>query len=252
MISGHKTLGDYLKERKINIFSGIKTGCNEVFYVTQQQRDEFIAKDPNCSELLVPMLQGKDIQPWEAAHNGTWLILTQNAAERSKTGKPPINIESYPSIHEHLLASKERLMKRGDQGEEWYNLRWCDYYDIFTQPKILYQEIATEQRFVLDTSGLFTNNKVMIIPTDDLFLLGILNSSLAWEFLKAVCSQLQGNTISLQTPSISRLPIPVADENEREKIILLVQRCLEASKDARESIQQELNIEVARLYGISL
>ena len=74
MISGHKTLGDYLKERKINIFSGIKTGCNEVFYVTRRQRDEFIAKDPNCSELLVPMLQGKDIQPRRAtAHNGTWL-----------------------------------------------------------------------------------------------------------------------------------------------------------------------------------
>lgn len=88
MISGHKTLGDYLKERKINIFSGIKTGCNEVFYVTQQQRDEFIAKDPNCSELLVPMLQGKDIQPWEAAHNGTWLILPKMQPNDRKLGNP--------------------------------------------------------------------------------------------------------------------------------------------------------------------
>jgi hypothetical protein len=54
----------------------------------------------------------------------------------------------------------------------------------FPHPKIAYPEIAKEPRFVLDTQGMFVNNKVFVIPSADLFLLAVLNSAVVWEYLR--------------------------------------------------------------------
>ena len=70
------------------------------------------------------------------------------------------------------------LEKRGDKGKYWWELRACDYYDAFEKPKIMFPDIAKELRFSLDRTKIYGNNTMYFIPIDDLYLLGLLNSSI--------------------------------------------------------------------------
>jgi hypothetical protein len=71
-------------------------------------------------------------------------------------------------------------------------LRACDYYARFSEPKIIYPDIATSCRFTLDRDGYFGTNTTYFIPGDDLYLLGILNSRLASRYFSHVCAGLEG------------------------------------------------------------
>src|SRR5690606_13561203 len=51
-----------LEQWNISIYRGVLTGFNDAFYITQEQRDAFIAQDPACEELLVPFLRGRHIE----------------------------------------------------------------------------------------------------------------------------------------------------------------------------------------------
>jgi hypothetical protein len=86
----------------------------------------------------------------------------------------------------------------------------------------LYQEIATFQAFSYDKSGAFTNNKTFLIPTNDLALLGFLNSKVSWWFLHQVCSKLQGGALAMQTPYVSQLPIAKTFPEQHAAISKLV------------------------------
>jgi hypothetical protein len=136
------------------------------------------------------------------------------------------------------------------------NVAWLEkHVRMILRPvaKIVFQEIATSPRFAIDTEGYYTNNKVLMIPSYDMFLLGILNSKWAWIFFNVVCSQLQGKTISQQPPNISRLPIPEASQSEKQEIIGFVELCLsEMSDDKMQETEKELDNRVARLFNLSI
>jgi hypothetical protein len=103
-----------------------------------------------------------------------------------------VPIARYPAIFEHLKQYQPRLQKRWDKGNFWWELRACDYYDRFEQPKIIYPDIATTCRFALDRDGYFGANTTYFIPSDDLYLLGILNSKLGQFYFSEICSGLEG------------------------------------------------------------
>ena len=91
-----------------------------------------------------------------------------------------------------MLRFKDVLSKR-NQAEtgiryEWYAMqRWgSNYWEDFSKPKILFQEIVQESQFFLDENhGFFCNDTGRIIVGGPItFLLGILNSSLFFYAVK--------------------------------------------------------------------
>jgi adenine-specific DNA-methyltransferase len=158
---------------------------------------------------------------------------------------------AYPAIHLWFEKSRDALIKRYDQGRFFWELRSCQYWEDFNQPKILYQEIATYQAFSLDNSASCSNNKTFLIPSADLYLLGLLNSKAVWYFLNHTASKLQGGAYAMQTPYVSQVPIPKAIASDRKFISALVQRCLDSKGQCVEQWEAEINDRVARLYGLT-
>ena len=60
------------------------------------------------------------------------------------------------------------------------------------KPKIVFPDIATSCRFALDKNGFFGANTVYFLPTDDLVLLGILNSKVVHFYFSQTCAALEG------------------------------------------------------------
>lgn len=229
------------------IYVGIKTGFNAAFVIDNTKRDELIKQDPKSAEIIKPYAVGDDVRKWRI-HQDKWLIVTQIG----------IDIKRYPAVFRHLSQWEPELKKRTDKGNYWWELRACAYYDAFDKPKIVYPEMGKEARFAFDTNNRFTNNKTFIIPVDDLYLIGILNSSVVWEFLKNTTSVLgdpsKGGRLEMRLIYMKTIPIPDAPANLREKIANLARQCLDTAKHEPAklaTLEAELNQLVYQAYGLT-
>lgn len=235
-------LGEYVGS---DIFYGLKTGFNKAFVLDAASRRKLIAEDRSSKRLIKPLAVGDDVRKWQIDEKPHWLIVTP-------IGTP---IREYPAIFKHLKRYQEKLEARQDQGEHWWELRACTYYEEFARAKIVFPEIALEPRFAYDESGFYTNNKAFFMPTDDLFLLGVLNSAPAWEYIKTICAVLgdedKRGRVMLQWVNLKRLPIPKADAAAKRRVARLVRKCLDAAPEDRQPMEKRLDEEISALYGIS-
>lgn len=204
-------LCEYVQGR---FYYGIKTGLNEAFVVDRATRDRLIAEHPSSKEVLKPFLRGRDVKRWRVEFADQYLIRIESSENVGHpwSGKPDKDAErsfakTYPAIHKYFETMRKDLIKRYDQGRYFWELRSCDYWREFEQPKILYQEIATYQAFAWDDSGAYTNNKTFLIPGASRLALTVLNSPVSWWFLDKVASKLQGGAYAMQTPYVGQVPI---------------------------------------------
>ncbi len=237
-------LSEYIKGQ---IYYGIKTGFNEAFVIDGARRAELIAQDVNSAEIIKPLAVGDDIRRWRIEYKDKWLIVTRIGVDMAR----------YPAIFAHWQQWQPQLEKRWDKGNYWWELRACDYYEMFDKPKIIYPIIAKEPRFTLDITGTFTNDKTFLLPVSDLYLLGVLNSTLVWHYLGAICSVLgdpnKGGRLELRAIYVSQIPIPDPTAEERAAIEGLVRRLLDARGQGPQvaAWEAELNRWVYRVYRLT-
>jgi len=178
------------------IFRGLITGLNEAFIIDDATRREILSQDRSCAKYIRPFAVGKDIRRWTLASSQRWIIYVT-----------PSNSKKIPdTLLRHLLGFKKQLESRAN-AQEWYELQQPQekYISTFEAPKIIYQEIATYQSFAYDPTGIYVNGKVFMLPCDDLYLLAILNSAPAWEYLSQICSKMVGGALAMQAVYLSKL-----------------------------------------------
>ena len=248
-------LGEYVNNE---IYFGIKTGSVDVFVINTSTKDKLIAKDPNSEAIIKKYVVGDDIRKYRIAAKDRFVIFTWHG----------IDISKYPAIYDYLLPFKNDLMPKpkGWAGEswngrkggsyEWYEMQDAvEYHEIFKRPKIIYPDIAKESRFAFDNTGLYVADTIFSIPSDDLYLLGVLNSKLSWFILKTLCPSLgdpnKGGRLRLKISYIRNLPIRRIDfENLAEKlahdeIVRLVEKMLGLQKE-RQSVRREEDLDRVR------
>jgi adenine-specific DNA-methyltransferase len=268
-----KPLGEYVQGK---MMYGIKTGFNGAFVIKAETRAKLIAEDAASAEIIKPFLAGRDVKRYKHLQVVDYLILLPNGWTREKLGwqrnnRGIYNIEPttpkyasgwdalvahYPAVATYLLPFEKVAAARSDKGNFWWELRPCDYYQAFEQPKIMWKEIAIYQEFTLDTDGNYANNKTFFTPGNDLYLLGVLNSATAFYFLQQITTKMKDNAMAMQIPQVSQIPIPAATPDEQAAIAALVTQILAAkaadpAADTREA-EAAVDDRVAALYGVAL
>ena len=194
-----EAVGTPLKDWDINIYRGVLTGYNDAFIISTEKRDEILF---NCkteeertrtAEIIRPILRGRDIKRYGYEWANLYLIYIPwhfpyqfddsitGASQKAENAF----MEQYPSLFKHMLEYKEPLSKRNKAETgiryEWYAMqRWgAKYWEDFSKPKIVFQEIVQESQFFYDTECFYVNDTCRIIVGKHLgFLLGVLNSPL--------------------------------------------------------------------------
>lgn len=197
---------------------GIKTGLNEAFVIDTPTKERLCAEDPKSAELLKPFLEGKDLKRWRQESRGLWIIYIP---------KNRIDIEHYPAIRNWLNPFKKKLEKRATR-QEWFELQQAQeaYGPYFAKAKISYPHFNQEQNFSLETTGAFSNDKSYIIPSDDPFLLGYLNSRVAWFYLSNLAPAVRGGFHEFRVQYVEQLPIPSAGKLAKSAIAGIVRGIL--------------------------
>ncbi|HPA72901.1 MAG TPA: TaqI-like C-terminal specificity domain-containing protein, partial [Spirochaetota bacterium] len=231
-------LGEYVKGK---IYYGIKTGYNEAFVIDGTTRQRLIAEDPKSAELIKPFLVGKDIKRYSINDAGRYLLLIPKGWTREKMSGVREGwrwLESnYPAIAKHLEPHEKAGMKRYDKGEQWWELRACDYYSEFEKPKIIYPDISQSPNFALDNEGKYYSvNTTYFIADDNKYLLGLLNSNLLYYVSKHMFSTYRGGYLRYFGQYLNPLPIRTIDFNDpadkalHDTMVSLVETMLELHK----------------------
>jgi len=225
------------------ILTGLKAGLNDAFYVSTAVRDELLSSDPNSRPLLKKFLRGRDVDRWLPTWGDQWhLVIASSQNRRWPWSNAPSEdeaercfAETYPSIYAHLKPFEERLRARQDKGEYWWELRACDYYDEFEKPKVVVQCIAYYSQFAFDDEGHYVNNKAIVIPTEDLYILAILNSRITWWIVNRVFQHMKDDGLSVDVQFLRTLPVPAASEELREEIARQAKRLISARRSGADS-----------------
>jgi len=243
------------------IYRGIITGLNEAFIIDEQTRHRLIEEDRRSSEILKPYLEGKDIKRYAYLHSTKHLIFIPNGWTRARAEKSmdPWKwfSDSYPAIAGHLSNYLDAAKKRYDQGNYWWELRSCDYYNKFEEVKVCWGNLANRASFALDRTHHYVNAPACILPSDNLYLLGCLNSRLLWWYLKDIAAGRAGGFIEAKPIYVEQLPIrtinfdDVADKARHDNIVKLVEQMLAAKAKyaaaATESEKNRLDIQIETL-----
>lgn len=207
------------------ITTGLKAGFNQAYYVDSAWRDSVVASQPEAEPLIRQFLRGRDVGRWAPAWDGQWHISIPSSGNRrwpwsdaaDEEAAEGIFATSYPAIYSRMKGYEHELRSRQDRGTYWWELRSCDYYTLFDSPKIVVQCIAYYSQFALDQGGHYINNKVIVMPTDDLFLLAVLNSRVTWWIMNRTFQHMKDDGLSVDVQFLKRLPIPdVSDELRAE------------------------------------
>ena len=195
-----EAVGTPLKEWDIQIYRGVLTGCNDAFIIDTVKRNEILA---NCqteeerqrtAELIRPILRGKDIKRYGYEWADLWLIATFPSRH--------YDIDLYPAVKQYLLAfgierleqtgkvhtvNGEQIKSRKKTNNKWFETQdSISYWEDFSKPKIIFQEIVQSSQFLYDeTIHYFCNDTGRIIVGSQLpFILGVLNSKLFFYAVK--------------------------------------------------------------------
>ncbi len=223
---------------------GLKTGFNDAFLLTSAERDAMVAADPKTEPLFKPYVRGQDIDRWVAEWDGRWLLALRSSNDHAwpwhdaGENAEAVFACTYPALHRHMRGHENRLRRRTDQGRYWWELRTCSYYELFERPKLLYQEIQFHSAYALDTRGLYTNNKAFFLPTDDLFLLGVLNAPLMWWHNWRFLGHMKDDALNPSAVRLRQLPIAQPTDAVREQVMQAVGGLLSATAERRGSVQQ--------------
>nr|WP_181716962.1 Eco57I restriction-modification methylase domain-containing protein [Psychrobacter sp.]QJS05465.1 type I restriction-modification system methyltransferase subunit [Psychrobacter sp.] len=225
----------FLKDFGFKIRSGIRPSIKGAYVYNIGELENL------KNEIKRNAVDAKGIKKWCTQQNSKELLflIEDNSKEHSEA---EILLEKY----------KKKLIGNGTKNN-WMSLRSCSYYDEMTKDKIVYPDISKELKFSLDKSKSFVLDGAFFIDTDDLVLLGILNSQLALDYFKARCTSL-GNVenkgrLRLKKYFIEQFPLPqsfYSDQMKRSNIIKLVREITECG----ESIDRlaALNNQVNEFY----
>jgi adenine-specific DNA-methyltransferase len=154
-----------LEQWKIQIYRAVLTGFNDAFYLTQEQRDAFVAEDPSCAKHLVPLLRGRFVERYATSWDGTWMIATF-PAYKLKFSQLPAPIRKHLESYRTNLEPKPRGWTeakwdgRKAGAYEWFETQdVIAYYKEFTKPKIIYPNMTKYLPFYFDRDDKFSATK---------------------------------------------------------------------------------------------
>ena len=256
-------------------YYGIKTGLTEMFLISQEQNDTLIMRESRSHEILRPFLQGRGLVAYDNAKASSYLLYIPkgftlkgmgveiNEEELKKLKKKKSDVmpseeeawlwfsSNYPAIAEWLIGFNKKAKDRTDKGDYWWELRACDYYDKFENPKIFYQAFQTKPCFIYDDSSTFCNNSMWFLSVSNKALLALLCSTFGWWLISEHCPPIQ-NGYQLIWDNLRQIPIPMSLPDRLADLATEAEKAT-AEGDSEKLSQVKRNIDktVYHLYGLS-
>jgi len=244
--------GKQLKDWKIEFNRGFLTGLNDAFFITDEQRNAFNKINTKNSEIIKPLLRGREIKKYGYSFNDKYVLFPHNGTKE----KDRIQVESdYPAIYKHLLKYRDKeselvkpnnkgeiqtLIDRSDQGQHWTNLRNCAYVDAFEGEKLVWLSISDKPAFAFDNKGMHVTAPAYIMTSHcNKYLMTVLNSKTMEWYLDKVSSSTGVGTNQWSKIFVEQLPIPELSEAARKPFENIAEYLIYLNEPTQEAVLEK-------------
>ena len=262
--------GTSLKDWDLKINRGVTTGYNTAFIIDNATKEALTAADSTSTNIIKPVLRGKNIQRFRAEWAGLWLVNVpwhfplhlDPSVKGSSSKAEALFKKQYPAVYQHLLAHKDALSARNKSETgiryEWYALqRWAaNYHDEFTKEKLFWMDMSDRGRFAYSDSEMYCNDKGFIMTGPSLkYLCATLNSTLVTWMIRNIGLTTGMGLTQWKKFVVERIPIPKLTTEEQRPFIRLVNEILEAKTVDPDADTSHLEWDIDRLvydlYGLT-
>jgi adenine-specific DNA-methyltransferase len=233
------TLGEALPDKPAR---GVVTGCNRAFVVDAATRARL------DDDLVRPFLKGRDIRRWRCPPSDRFVLLVDRGTDLAQHG----------SIAAHLAPFRDELQPKPDRGDgvgrKPGNYQWWELQDpvgalaASSEPRLVYQDIQTGPACALIPGGVVPDTTVWILPSQDRYLLAVLNSSIyGWYAQQRFPPALNGS-VRPKLAYLRQLPLATPSPAARAAIERLVEDRLQ--RDDAE-LDRAIDAAVLEVYALT-
>jgi hypothetical protein len=236
--------------------------CDVYFCIKPGRVGDFVLEAGKIKQLgleedfFQPVLRGTDIKQYGTPRPQKEIFFPYTEGTFARIEFEEIS-ENCPRLADYLSERSSQLEARDDYRRnqdhmKWYELRPCNYYSAFRQPKVVTPDICRHNCFTVDYGGhLCLDTIFMIRPkTETLpleFLAGYLNSCVVEFFLKMTSSSLGAQGFRYKKQFLGKIPV-ITEEN----FVIAVSAC--AQQNLREEAatrQEEINGDVCNAFHLT-
>ena len=209
----------YLKDLRLNPLVGIKTGFNEG-YITSEENNEYSKGyifGRNIKRYRKPIPEERIIFPYKK--DGSEYVF--------------VEIDDLTDLKNHLLENRKKLESRAiicdgikNNSKVWYEYQQINRALDFEKQYIVYPNVSLGCNFTLSSSNIIDMTG-FIIPSNDLFILGVLNSNLVKFLMNNLAISRRGGYQEFKTQYLEKIPFKKVSGEYEQKFKGLVQFELE-------------------------
>jgi methylase of polypeptide subunit release factors len=215
------------------VFVGTQTSADDVFVLndchtegklvvgTSQALQREVSVEVHTTKLF---LRGKEIRRFAPLTSTSRLICPYEIGSDSfRLYTPDELMRNFRLTWEYLQSNKQALAKREKgkfKGANWYAFGYPKSMTLFQLEKIVVPDYNNVASFTMDRAGHFYKTGYgLLLKRHDLsapFLVGLLNSKLMFEYLRAIGTSLRGGYVRFWRQYVEQLPIKLPETgNER-------------------------------------
>ena len=265
-----EAVGTPLKDWNVDIFRGVLTGYNDAFIISSEKREEILANCIDESErqrtaaIIRPILRGRDIKRYGYVFADQYLIATFPAKQYDIDDYPAlkdylltIGIERLEQTGEEHIVNGERIKARKKTNNKWFETQdSISYWDLFSQPKIVWGEISDKTKFCLDREGKYFPEATTFMLSGErlILLLAFLNCSVSEYMFSTIGTTTGVGTVRWKKFKIEQLYVPrIIDETIAQAIEVQCEQIINITAQQGSAPEEEriLNSLIYRFYGLS-
>ncbi len=190
--------------------------------LTEEEKIEYIRKEPQGEKFLRPFMMGKDFI--DRKTRWCFWLVEANPAELRKC---PILLQHVEAVRTFRLSStKTATQKKAATPTLFDEVRECEN-DFVAIPKV-----SSEQRRYIPmeflSKSIIPGDKLFMLPNSSLYHFGVLTSNVHMAWMRAVCGRLEMRYSYSNTIVYNNFPWPNPTEEQRKKIEQTAQAILDA------------------------
>ena len=257
------------------IFQGVVTVGDDIFVLEGKISGKYfsgfsIALGESVkleADIVKPLLKGEHIRRYSKPTSEIYIFYPHYKDGKRKTHaftEHEIRTE-YPLAFQYIKHFKAALVKKKikykTNPDLWFSLHRSREMSIFESAKILTPQLQNRPHFTLDCdkwypdAGGYSLLRREGVPEDYHFLLGVLNSSVLWYFIKNTSNAYNNNYYYFKTKYLEPFSFPQVSKAAQSPIISLVDKILTAKRRDPEADttrwEDEIDRIVFALYGLS-
>ena len=239
-----------------NIHEGISTGCDAAFLIDEPKRQQLI--DENVQSDMLIKSQLRPSQKWEGTSTPLIYIPSSEdipwnwSAFKSESEAEGVFAGNYPAIRKHLKGYAKLLVKPKFKGKFYWEWPPSKLYTYLERPKIVYPYTGSSMKACYDRSESLVLGPAFFIPTEDFFLLGILNSKLFDWYAKARYQEKLEGPIEFKQSNMASFPVAAKTIEHKANLSDLVQQILNDPDSPKVSdLEEEIDKLVYELYELT-